>query len=290
MSEHRPPEQTDPRTEHDPRSDGSEQAAPAARSTGAAAEAGKDEDRTRFHRQPLSFVRRGDRLTNRRQRAWDELAPERILEVPREVTDTSVAAHAAFDQEAVYGRRAPLVVEIGSGLGEAMARRAAEVPDRDFLAVEVYTPGLADLLAKSDAAGATNVRAVQANAPEVLEHFLEPASVDELWVFFPDPWHKKRHHKRRLISPGFVEKVARVLRPGATWRLATDWQEYAVQMREVIEADGRFENLHPGPLATDEDPDQGWAPRWEGRVLTSFERKAREAGRIPRDLTYRFSG
>lgn len=269
MSEHTSPEQTAPET---------------------ADQSGGDADPTRFHRQPLSFVRRGDRLTQRRQKAWDELAPERILQVPREVTDTSVAAHAAFDQEAVYGRRAPLVVEIGSGLGEAMAHRAAEVSDHDFLAVEVYTPGLADLLAKSDAAGATNVRAVQANAPEVLDNYLEPASVDELWVFFPDPWHKKRHHKRRLVSPGFVEKVARVLRPGATWRLATDWQEYAIQMREVIEADDRFENLHPGPLADDAQPDQGWAPRWEGRTLTSFERKAQEAGRIPRDLTYRFSG
>lgn len=244
----------------------------------------------RFHRKPLSFVRRGDRLTHRRQKAWDDLAPERILQVPREVTDTSVAPEAVFDQEAVYGRRAPLVVEVGSGLGEAMAHRAAEVPGHDFLAVEVYTPGLADLLAKADAAGATNVRAVQANAPEVLEKFLEPASVDELWVFFPDPWHKSKHHKRRLVSPGFVELVARVLKPGATWRLATDWQEYAIQMRRVIEADPRFRNAHPGPEATDSLPDQGWAPRWEGRTLTSFERKAREAGRTPRDLTYTFTG
>lgn len=250
----------------------------------------RDDVPERFHRRPLSFVRRGDRLTHRRQRAWDELAPQRILQVPREITDTSVASEAAFDQEAVYGRLAPLVVEVGSGLGEAMAHRAAEVPEHDFLAVEVYTPGLADLLAKSDAAGATNVRAVQADAPEVLEKYLEPSSVDELWVFFPDPWHKKKHHKRRLVSPDFVDRVARVLRPGATWRLATDWQQYAVVMRRVIEADGRFENLHPGPLATGSAPDQGWAPRWEGRTLTSFERKAREAGRIPRDLTYRFTG
>ncbi|KAA9395447.1 tRNA (guanosine(46)-N7)-methyltransferase TrmB [Kocuria coralli] len=241
----------------------------------------------RFRRQPFSFVRRGDRLTPRRQKAWNQWAPSRILHVPREVTDTSVAAHAEFDQAAVYGRLAPLVVEIGSGLGEAMAHRAARVPEADFLAVEVYTPGLADLLVKTAAQGVENVRAVQANAPEVLDHFLEPASVDELWVFFPDPWHKKKHHKRRLVSPRFVDQVAKVLKPGATWRLATDWQEYAVQMRAVIEADGRFENLHPGPTATDGEPGQGWAPRWEGRTLTSFERKAREAGRIPRDLTYR---
>ncbi|NHU85026.1 tRNA (guanosine(46)-N7)-methyltransferase TrmB [Kocuria sp. JC486] len=243
-----------------------------------------------FRRRPFSFVRRGDRLTPRRQKAWDQWAPSRILHVPREVTDTSVAAHAEFDQAAAYGRTAPLVVEIGSGLGEAMAHRAAEVPEHDFLAVEVYTPGLADLLIKTAANGAQNVRAVQANAPEALEHFLKPNSVDELWVFFPDPWHKKKHHKRRLVSPAFVDQVANVLKTGATWRLATDWQEYAVQMREVIEADGRFENLNPGPLATQDAPDQGWAPRWKGRTLTSFERKAREAGRVPRDLTYRYVG
>ncbi|NKE08592.1 MULTISPECIES: tRNA (guanosine(46)-N7)-methyltransferase TrmB [Kocuria] len=241
----------------------------------------------KFHRKPLSFVRRGDRLTPRREKAWEQWAPSRILQVPRQVTDTSVAEHASFDQESVYGRMAPLVVEIGSGLGEAMAHRAAEVPEHDFLAVEVYTPGLADLLMKSAANGSQNVRAVQANAPEVLDHFLEPASLDEMWVFFPDPWHKKKHHKRRLVSAHFVDQVASVIKPGGTWRLATDWQEYAIQMRQVIEADGRFENLNPGPLATDSAPDQGWAPRWEGRTLTSFERKAREAGRIPRDLTYR---
>lgn len=241
----------------------------------------------KFRRQPFSFVRRGDRLTARRQKAWDEWAPTRILQVPREVTDTSVASHAEFNQVEAYGRNAPLVVEIGSGLGEAMSHRAAEVPEHDFLAVEVYTPGLADLLMKTAANGVNNVRAVQANAPEVLEHFLEADSVDELWVFFPDPWHKKKHHKRRLVSPAFVDQVANVLKPGATWRLATDWQEYAIQMRQIIEADGRFENLHPGELATESTPDQGWAPRWEGRTLTSFERKAREAGRIPRDLTYR---
>lgn len=240
-----------------------------------------------FRRKPLSFVRRGDRLTPRREKAWEEWAPTRILQVPRVVTDTSVAEHAHFNQVEAYGRMAPLVVEIGSGLGEAMAYRAAQVPEHDFLAVEVYTPGLADLLMKTAANGVHNVRAVQANAPEVLDHFLEPDSVHELWVFFPDPWHKKKHHKRRLVTPEFVAQVANVLQPGALWRLATDWQEYAIQMRQVIEADSRFDNLYPGPLATDSAPDQGWAPRWDGRIHTSFERKARDAGRVPRDLAYR---
>lgn len=241
----------------------------------------------KFHRQPYSFVRRGDRLTARRQKAWDEYSPTHVLDVPRLLTDTSVAEEATFDQEAVYGRRAPLVVEVGSGLGEAIVHAATEHPENDYLAVEVYTPGIADLLLKMGQAGVSNVRVVQANAPEVLDHLLEPGSVSELWVFFPDPWHKSRHHKRRLVSPEFARKVARVLQPGGIWRLATDWEEYALVMREVLEASEDFQNVHAGEGATAEDPQGGWAPRWEGRILTSFERKAGEAGRRAHDLTYR---
>lgn len=241
-----------------------------------------------FHRQPYSFVRRGDRLSPKRQKAWDEHAGEWVLEIPRVMTDTSVDPSYRLDHEAAFGRVAPLVVEIGSGLGEAIVAHAAAHPELDHLAVEVYKPGIADLLMKAAQAGVTNVRVAQANAPEVLEHMLEPGSVHELWVFFPDPWHKTRHHKRRLVSPAFAELAARVLEPGGIWHLATDWQEYAVVMREVLDAAAAdFENLHPGPLADDEHPDTGWAPRWEGRILTSFERKATKAGRVPRDLAYR---
>jgi len=241
----------------------------------------------KFHRQPYSFVRRGDRLTARRQKAWDTYAPTHVLEVPREVTDTSVAEGADFDHRKIYGREAPLVVEIGSGLGEAIVHAASEHPEFDYLAVEVYKPGLADLLLKMSQAEVTNIRCIQANAPEVLDHLLQPGSVDEIWVFFPDPWHKSRHHKRRLVSPAFAEKVARVLKPGGVWRLATDWEEYALVMRDVMEAAPDFENLYPGEGATEEDPQGGWAPRWEGRTLTSFERKAGEAGRRAHDLAYR---
>ncbi|RKQ34832.1 tRNA (guanosine(46)-N7)-methyltransferase TrmB [Kocuria tytonis] len=241
-----------------------------------------------FHRQPFSFVRRGDRLSPKRQKAWDEHAGDWVLDIPRVMTDTSVDPSYRLDHRAAFGREAPLVVEIGSGLGEAIVAHAAAHPELDHLAVEVYKPGIADLLMKAAQAGVENVRVAQANAPEVLEHMLEPASVRELWVFFPDPWHKTRHHKRRLVSPGFADLAARVLEPGGLWRLATDWQEYAVVMREVLDAaDADFENVHPGPAADEEHPDAGWAPRWDGRVLTSFERKATEAGRVPRDLTYR---
>lgn len=241
-----------------------------------------------FHRQPFSFVRRGDRLTAGRQKAWDQWSPTHVLDLPRELTDTSVAPGTVFDQEQTFGRSGkPLVVEIGSGLGEAIVHAASRHPEKDFLAVEVYKPGIADLLMKMAQAGVSNVRVAQANAPELLDHLLTPSSVSELWVFFPDPWHKTRHHKRRLVSPGFAEKVARVLEPGGLWRLATDWEEYAVVMRDVLDQAPGFENVHPGRRATAEDPVGGWAPRWDGRILTSFERKASEAGRTARDLTYR---
>ena len=217
-----------------------------------------------FFRQPYSFVRRGDRLTARRQKAWDTYSPTHVLDIPRLRTDTSVAPEATFDPVKIYGREAYQV-----------------------LAVEVYTPGIADLLLKMGTAGVENVRVAQANAPELLDNMLEENSVDELWVFFPDPWHKSRHHKRRLVSPAFADKVARVLKPGGIWRLATDWEEYALVMREVLEAHPDFENVNPGAGATEENPQGGWAPRWEGRTLTSFERKAQEAGRRAHDLTYR---
>lgn len=240
-----------------------------------------------FFRQPYSFVRRGDRLTSRRQKAWDAYSPTHVLEIPRLHADTSVSPEANFVPEDIYGRAAYQVVEIGSGLGEAIVHRAAEVPEANFLAVEVYTPGIADLLLKMSQAEVENVRVAQANAPELLDNMLDEASVDELWVFFPDPWHKSRHHKRRLVSPAFANKAARVLKPGGIWRLATDWEEYALVMREVLDNHPEFENVHAGEGASAEDPTGGWAPRWEGRILTSFERKAREAGRIARDLTYR---
>jgi tRNA (guanine-N7-)-methyltransferase len=201
---------------------------------------------------------------------------------------------------------APLTVEIGSGLGEATAFAAAAHPERNFLAVEVYTPGLAKLMEAIAASGLRNVRCMQANAPEVLDVALKPGQVDELWVYFSDPWHKKRHHKRRLITDAFAQRAARVLHPGGVWRLATDWSNYAEQMRAVIADSPDFANPHEGELAGEASPltdirrkeiekraadpsfvDSvgGWAPRYSGRTLTSFEAKAQRAGRNIFDLT-----
>lgn len=275
--------------------------------------------------QTVSFVRRGSRLQGRRQQAWEEYRDRFVIDVPRHISDTSVKAGYRFDPAAAFGRSAPLVVEVGSGLGEAVTAAAQERPEQNFLAVEVYLPGLAQTLYRVGQLGLNNVRVVQANAPEVLDTMLEPGSLTELWVFFPDPWHKKRHLKRRLVQPAFAAKAAHALAPGGIWRLATDWSDYAVQMREVLDAAHEFENLHEGersgadsPLTqvwesgvetvvggapiregklpvsrgnasagTEADQQGGWAPRFEGRALTSFESKAHEAGRLIFDLAFR---
>ncbi len=231
-----------------------------------------------FRTDIVSFVRRSGRLNPRQQRAWDEHAARLVVDVPRAEARTSVDPAYVLDVAATFGRQAPLVVEVGSGLGEAVVHAAETAPERDFLAVEVYTPGLAQTVLRATQRGLTNVRLLQANAAEVLTTTLPEGSVDELWVFFPDPWHKARHHKRRLVTPSLVELAARAIRPGGTWRLATDWAEYADQMLEVIGANPSFVNVH-GVGAV--------APRFEGRVRTSFEGKGHAAGRSITDLEFR---
>jgi tRNA (guanine-N7-)-methyltransferase len=219
-------------------------------------------------------------MTDAQERAWSDLAPDLVLDVPRGDAVTSVARGAEIDPVAVWGRRAPLVVEIGSGQGHAIMHAATSRPDDDFLAVEVFRAGLARTMLDAERAGIHNLRLVEANAPEVLEHLLPAASVDELWVFFPDPWHKNKHTKRRLVQPEFAPLAARVLRPGAVLRLATDWEDYALQMRDVLD---RAEGL-------ERDFAGDWAPRFEGRIKTAFERKGERVGRAIRDLTYRRPG
>ncbi|MEQ6896805.1 tRNA (guanosine(46)-N7)-methyltransferase TrmB [Microbacterium sp. KR10-403] len=215
-------------------------------------------------------------MSEGQERAWAELSPRYLIDVPREVSTTSVAHDARIDPEAVWGRSASLVVEIGSGQGHAIVHAASSRPDVDFLAVEVFKAGLARTMKDADAAGAGNLRLAEANAPEVLEHLLPEESVDELWVFFPDPWHKKRHVKRRLIAPEFTALAGRALKPGGVLRLATDWEDYALQMVEVMDAAPGFRRAFEGE----------WAPRFEGRVMTAFERKGIAAGREIRDLAY----
>ncbi|WP_120003959.1 tRNA (guanosine(46)-N7)-methyltransferase TrmB [Nesterenkonia muleiensis] len=269
----------------------------------------------KHYRKPLSFVRRSNRLKPSYQRAWDAALGQELLDVPHGERDTSVAPGFSVDWHAEYGRTAPLIVEIGSGSGEAIAGAAAANPDTDFLAIEVYRPGAAQLAARIRREGLANVRVACLDAVEVMDNLLPAGSVAELWVFFPDPWHKSKHKKRRLVQPSFAERAAQVIAPTGVWRLATDWSDYAVQMREVIGASSSFWNPHAGRLAGEESPltqvrlgdldaaslgkpahplplpqarddEGGWAPRFAARVVTDFEQKALRAGRKIFDLNY----
>ncbi|GAB3600843.1 tRNA (guanosine(46)-N7)-methyltransferase TrmB [Microbacterium tumbae] len=230
-----------------------------------------------FREEPVSFVRRSGRMSEAQERAFEELAPRYLLDVPRDVAWTSVHPEARLDVASEYGRTAPLIVEIGSGQGHAIVSAASSRPEDDFLAVEVFRAGLARTMLDADKAGARNLRLVEANAPEVLATYLPEGSATEIWVFFSDPWHKKRHTKRRLIREGFGEVAARALAGGGLLRLATDWEDYALQMREVLDAEPLFERAFDGD----------WAERFDGRVMTAFERKGLNKGRDIRDLAYR---
>jgi tRNA (guanine-N7-)-methyltransferase len=250
-----------------------------------------------FRRGTVSFVRRDDRLRPRLQRTWDAHHEMWVLDVPRVQASMSVAPGYLLDPVRDFGRVAPLVVEIGSGTGDAVVQGAQARPDTNFLAVEVYRPGLAATVAKIVRHDLTNVRLVQADAVQVLKHMLEQGSVTEIWVFFADPWHKNRHHKRRLVNPGFADLAASCLAPGGTLRLATDWADYATQMRDVLAACGSLTNPYDGPspphlpgcgISVDSSElETGFAPRFQGRAMTRFEEKAQALGRTIYDLELR---
>lgn len=220
-------------------------------------------------REVLSYARRGTRLNARQQVAWERWRGTRWI--PDEAVDED-----GFDLRSYFGRGAPLVVEIGSGVGEATVALAAAHPAHDVLALEVWHPGVADTLHRMEQAGVENVRLLGVDAVWTLGHLVEPGSLEELWTFFPDPWPKKRHHRRRLVDADFARLASSRLRPGALWRLATDWPDYAEQMVAVLDAEPLLVNVHDGP-----------APRWADRPLTRFERRGLDAGRTITDLTYR---
>ncbi|UYK41617.1 tRNA (guanosine(46)-N7)-methyltransferase TrmB [Microbacterium terricola] len=216
-------------------------------------------------------------MSDGQERAWAELAPRYVIDVPRDAAATSILPGSAIDPLTVWGRVAPLIAEIGSGQGHAIVHAAATSPDVDFLAIEVFRAGLARTMLDAEKAGATNLRLVEANAPEVLQHLLPAGAAAEVWVFFPDPWHKKKHTKRRLVAPEFPPIAAAALADGGMLRLATDWEDYALQMRDVLDAADGFERAFEGD----------WALRFEGRTMTAFERKGIAKGRAIRDLAYR---
>ncbi len=217
-------------------------------------------------REVLSYSRRGSRFTPRQAQAW--AAHQGRWVIPDEAVDDPGFSWAAW-----FGREAPMIVEIGSGVGEATAVLAAARPDHNVVGLEVWRPGIADTLWRLAEEGVENVRLCGVDAVWSMEHRIAPDSLAELWTFFPDPWPKKRHHKRRLVNPAFAALAARRLAPGAEWRMATDWADYADWMREVLDAEPLLEG--------------GEVERWAERPVTRFERKGIAAGRTITDLCYR---
>jgi tRNA (guanine-N7-)-methyltransferase len=214
-------------------------------------------------------------MKDRHRTAYNRLAPTHVVDVPRPADGGVTTVDPAYTIELaeLFGRTAPLVVEIGSGSGDALRHGAAQRPDWDFLAFEVWRPGIAQAMARMGEEPLSNVRFVEADAAQALGTLLPDGSVHEVWTFFPDPWPKSRHHKRRLVAHPFADVVRKVLEPGGAWRLATDWPDYAAHMRRVLDAHDGFE------LASTE--------RAPLRPVTRFERKGEVAGRPIADLAYR---
>ncbi|HEY9064360.1 MAG TPA: tRNA (guanosine(46)-N7)-methyltransferase TrmB [Burkholderiaceae bacterium] len=212
-----------------------------------------------------SFVVRAGRMGPGQARALAELGPRYVLPY----------AAQPMDFDAAFGRHAPHVLEIGFGMGDATAAIAHALPDTDFIGVEVHTPGVGALLKRIGESGLTNLRLIQHDAVEVLEQMIAPTSLAGVHVFFPDPWHKKRHHKRRLIQPPFVRLLASRLQPDGYLHCATDWQPYAEQMLEVLSAEPQLRNTG-----------DGYATRPAYRPLTKFENRGLKLGHGVWDLVF----
>jgi tRNA (guanine-N7-)-methyltransferase len=215
-----------------------------------------------------SFVIRGGRTTAAQQRALDELWPRYGVEFRA----------SALDLDALFGRQAPRVVEVGFGNGENLATLAAAHPERDYLGIEVHPPGIGRLLLTVAAQSLSNVRISGHDAVEVFEHQLPENSLDEVLILFPDPWHKKRHHKRRLVQPQFVQCIASRLKAGGRLQLATDWQPYAEHMLQVLNECDALENLAQGGAYAARNPE---------RTRTRFEQRGERLGHGVWELTFR---
>ncbi len=212
-----------------------------------------------------SFVTRAGRLSIAQARALEELGPKYMIEY----------AKAPLALEQAFGRKAPLILEIGFGMGDTTAHIASAMPEKDFIGVEVHTPGVGSLLKQIGEQNLSNLRLIQHDAVEVLNNMITPASLAGVHVFFPDPWHKARHNKRRLIQPPFVKLLAEKLAPGGYLHCATDWEDYAVQMLEVLSAEPSLQNSA-----------EGYAPQPAYRPLTKFENRGLKLGHGVWDLVF----
>ena len=219
-----------------------------------------------------SFVRRTGRTTLGQAKAFADVGPRFLLPYTGKLLDFAAA----------YGRSAPTVLEIGFGMGEATAHIAGLMPEKNFLCCEVHTPGVGALLKRIDEQSLTNIRILQHDAVEVIDHMLAPASLDGVHIFFPDPWHKTKHNKRRLIQSPLIAKLAQRLKVGGYLHCATDWQPYAEQILEVLTAEPRLKNR-----ALAEHPElAGYAPKPHYRPLTKFENRGIKLGHGVWDVVF----
>ncbi|MDP2878970.1 MAG: tRNA (guanosine(46)-N7)-methyltransferase TrmB [Sulfuricella sp.] len=218
------------------------------------------------HRPIRSFVLRQGRMSNAQTRALETLLPRWGI----------AYLETRLDLDAAFGRVAPKILEIGFGMGDSTAAIAAVHPQNDYLGIEVHGPGVGSLLNQIEALGLTNLRVIQHDAVEVLKHMIAPASLDGVHIFFPDPWHKKKHHKRRLIQPELVALLCDKLKPGGYLHAATDWQEYAEHILAVLSAE---------PLLANTAAD--YAPKPDYRPLTKFEQRGINLGHGVWDIVFR---
>jgi tRNA (guanine-N7-)-methyltransferase len=218
-------------------------------------------------RRPIrSYVLRQGRLTPAQQRARERLLPRFGIPFAREM----------LDLDAAFGRTAPKILEIGFGMGETTAEIAKSMPDHDFLAVDVHGPGVGSLLRQIDDEALTNIRIVEHDAVEVVGHMIARETLSAIHVFFPDPWPKKRHHKRRLLQPRFVHELALRLEPGGRIHVATDWEDYAAAILRTLESEPLLANSA-----------EGYAERPAYRPVTKFERRGQGLGHRVWDMIFR---
>lgn len=216
-----------------------------------------------------SFVRRAGRTTTGQAKAFAELGPKFVLPY----------SAGAIDLVATYARCAPTILEIGFGMGEATAHIAALMPEKNFLCCEVHPPGVGALLKRISEQGLANIRILVHDAVEVIDHMLPLQSLDGIHIFFPDPWHKKKHNKRRLIQAPLAAKLAARLKPGGYLHCATDWQPYAEQMLQVLSAEPLLQNTAAAPHG-------GFAPKPDYRPLTKFENRGIKLGHGVWDVVF----
>ncbi|MGI5308648.1 tRNA (guanosine(46)-N7)-methyltransferase TrmB [Rheinheimera sp. WS51] len=230
--------------------------------------AAEQADNPTYMRRIRSFVLREGRLTKGQQHALDNYW-----------ADYGLAYQAdAFDLTKVFNRDNPRVLEIGFGMGQSLVQMASETPDKDFIGIEVHRPGVGACIALAQSKGLTNIKIFQHDAVEILEHSIADNSLDTVQLFFPDPWHKKRHHKRRIVQPEFANLVRKKLKPGGVFHMATDWQNYAEHMLEVMQQMPGYSNLS----ATND-----YVERPAHRPLTKFEQRGHRLGHGVWDLMYK---